>query len=283
MQHGARLGQLAVLLSLGFGPGCAYPTDTVPFPPAQAAPAFALVTSDPADGATGQPLNRSVRLSFSDMPDPQTIRPGPDPENPGQMLPPGIILSAKQKDLGAAIEINLVDREVVLRPPAEGLDRDSDYTVEFKRVLRALSGSALTAPQALHFRTGTAAGPVQPPEPRLRLGDILGSKGLLRATCSAPGACHAPSGSHGAIRGLDFTQADVEIWSYLTGTVAHGTPEGLLLVKPGAPEQSYLLRKLLGSQGFTRIEGNPMPPFGGGLDKEVLLAIQSWIRQGAPQ
>ncbi len=51
----------------------------------------------------------------------------------------------------------------------------------------------------------------------------------------------------------------------------------LLMIKPGDPDNSYLIRKLEG----TSISGNIMPP-SGKLDQATINQIRSWIASGAP-
>jgi hypothetical protein len=53
---------------------------------------------------------------------------------------------------------------------------------------------------------------------------------------------------------------------------------GEILVVPGDPDGSYLVKKLEGAAG---IVGDPMPPPSGGMAPADLAAIRSWIAQGA--
>jgi hypothetical protein len=53
----------------------------------------------------------------------------------------------------------------------------------------------------------------------------------------------------------------------------------LLRVKPGDPDNSYLIQKLEGAAG---ISGSRMPLGGPFLDRETIDKIRSWIQDGAP-
>ncbi len=55
----------------------------------------------------------------------------------------------------------------------------------------------------------------------------------------------------------------------------------ILLVKPGHPEQSYLMLKLLGTVGTSGSVATTMPPTGA-LSSDQIDAIQTWISRGAP-
>lgn len=57
----------------------------------------------------------------------------------------------------------------------------------------------------------------------------------------------------------------------------------LLRVKPGAPQESYLLLKLEGTHLDAGGSGARMPFGAPPLSDETLQRIRSWIEQGAPQ
>ncbi len=52
----------------------------------------------------------------------------------------------------------------------------------------------------------------------------------------------------------------------------------MLRVKPGAPDESYLIRKLEGTQS----EGMRMPLGGAPLDEKFIRRLRAWIADGAP-
>jgi hypothetical protein len=53
-------------------------------------------------------------------------------------------------------------------------------------------------------------------------------------------------------------------------------------VTPGAPEKSYLLSKLLGTQSQVGGSGSQMPYGASPLQQAQINLIQQWISQGAP-
>ena len=56
----------------------------------------------------------------------------------------------------------------------------------------------------------------------------------------------------------------------------------IVLVKPGAPDQSYLMLKLLGTVGSSGSASTRMPLNRPSLDGERLAAVRAWILRGAP-
>ena len=56
----------------------------------------------------------------------------------------------------------------------------------------------------------------------------------------------------------------------------------ILLVKPGAPDQSYLMLKLLGTVGSSGAVSTRMPLNKPAVDNERLEAVRAWIKRGAP-
>ena len=91
---------------------------------------------------------------------------------------------------------------------------------------------------------------------------------LLQPSC-AFSSCHG-SGSGG----LDLS-ADVAYDALVD--VPSAAAEGETLVIPGDPDNSYLVKTLMGADGIT---GDEMPP-GAGLTGERLDLVISWIENGA--
>lgn len=60
------------------------------------------------------------------------------------------------------------------------------------------------------------------------------------------------------------------------------TESPLQRVAPGAPDKSYLLNKLLGTQGQVGGSGAQMPFGAAPLPQSQISLIQQWISQGAP-
>lgn len=54
--------------------------------------------------------------------------------------------------------------------------------------------------------------------------------------------------------------------------------KGILLIKPGDPDNSYILQKILGS---SIINGSRMPLNNSPLSEEKINAIKTWIKNGA--
>lgn len=262
--------------------GCSFDTDESPYGPVPATPFTVTAAALPAATDAQQPLNPTVTLTFSDFPDPGTVQ------------YPALRLGPRGAALEYLVETRLVERQITLRPRAELLP-ENDYYVQASPQLRALSGQPLPSAYQLRFRTGTKLlPPLTMAETPLVLADVLGAAAGLRARCGFPG-CHSRAGGQEAARGLDLSAPLDEVRAQLAATAgslaqppgrATPTPtppiEPLRLVQPGAPEKSYLLRKLLAHRGFTRITGDPMPPPPATpLDEAALQAVQSWIRQGA--
>jgi len=104
---------------------------------------------------------------------------------------------------------------------------------------------------------------------------------ILDAKCAG---CHSASSQQAglALGGSQLASSDVV--KHLVGVPAtHGM---LNLVKPGAPDQSWLYLKVSGmSQGATcgtSCNRQPMPPAGQGLTSEELAKVRQWILDGAP-
>jgi hypothetical protein len=265
---------LCAILWLLF-PACSEPTDAEllpdPSPPGTfTVTAFRLPL---ADSTAAQPVNPAIQIALSDFPDPDTVN------------FPTIRLGPAGQSVQFSVETSLVDRQLTLRPRAQ-LQPNLDYFVSLGSGLTALSGQPLTPPQRFRFRTGDAVLPVALPTPSPTLATLLQPDGVLRRSCALAG-CHSTSpGTSGplpAVRGLDLAQPADAVRMVLVGGPRRGL-DALKLVAPGQPERSYLLRKLLAGQGFTRSEGEPMPPLPAGqssIDLPTLRAIEQWIRDGA--
>ena len=94
---------------------------------------------------------------------------------------------------------------------------------------------------------------------------------VLSAVCIE---CHAGSTAPEGMR-LDPQNA----FSNLVGVPSVERPD-LLRVKPGDPDNSYIIQKLEGAPG---IVGGQMPLDRPPLSQETINAIRAWIAQGAPQ
>lgn len=265
------LGVLATLATFWALPACSVPTDAEFFPldPAQDLPFNVTAVALPQPKDLPQPVNPTITLTLSDFPDPATAQ------------FPAVQLGLRGQPIEFLLELSLASKQLVLRPRRQLLP-ENDYFVTLTREVQALSGRALDPPLALRFRTGSFVAPAPVPEADVDLGQLLGGPAGLGARCAFAG-CHGSAGGASPAQGLALDLGAAQLASYLTTTRARGSFEGLLLVQPGAPERSYLLRKLIAASGFARITGAAMPPPAAGPPLEPLLlhAVELWISQGA--
>lgn len=268
----ARPWLLAALFCLLSSGACSVSTDAEFYPPVTDPPfvVTGVALSLPADQP--QPVNPTITLSLSDLPDPATVQ------------FPALRLSTRTGSLEFLAEVSLADRSIRLRPKKQLLP-ENDYYVVLGAEIQALSGQALS-PVSVPFRTGSFVDPAPPSDPAVTLGSLLNDAAGLRARCAQVG-CHTARDAGGGTtaqpaQGLSLDRAERELADFLAVTPARGSVEGLLLVQPGVPERSYLLRKLVAGSGFARIVGTPMPPPGlPGLDATLIRSLERWIRQGA--
>jgi hypothetical protein len=87
--------------------------------------------------------------------------------------------------------------------------------------------------------------------------------------------CTATVGCHGALPGSQFSLA-----SYSSMFVAgpQANEKGMCSVRPGAPDESYLVWKIEGRQG---ILGNRMPDNATIMTAEDIATFRQWILEGA--
>lgn len=91
-------------------------------------------------------------------------------------------------------------------------------------------------------------------------------------------SCHGANGGRGGLVLESDTARDALVGVTPQNTAAAGA--GLQLVKPGAPDESFLLVKL--ESDVPEEFGDRMPQFSSGLPPEQIEAIRAWIEQGAP-
>ncbi len=108
--------------------------------------------------------------------------------------------------------------------------------------------------------------PTPTPPPGVSLSTLQAQ--IFTPMCSG---CHPPSGG-----GLDLRSGQT---FGSTVNVASSQQPSLMRVKPGDPDNSYLVRKLAGGSGIT---GSRMPQGGPFLSAQDLQLVRSWISQGAP-
>lgn len=219
------------------------------------------------DSAAAQPVNPLLTVTFSNFPDPQSL------------TFPALRLGTRTSALEYLYRIELAERRIVLWPRVDLLP-ENDYYVSVSTQARSLSGQALAVPSQVRFRTSSYRRAIPPTQPAVTLQSLLDD--VLRPRCAFAG-CHAGGSSKQAARGLDFSLSAVEVRRYLISTQEQSSHRSLLLVEPGAPERSALLRKILMRTGFTGSAGDPMPPvLFSPLPPEAISLLEHWIRQGAP-
>ncbi len=133
--------------------------------------------------------------------------------------------------------------------------------------LVATSGSLSSA-------TSAAFGifPPQPAPPTLS-GDV---QPIFSGVCAVPG-CHAGTTPEEALN-LSQGLAHSNIVNVSAKQLA-----GMLRVRPGQPDQSYLVHKIQGTQASVGGTGNRMPLVGTPLTQAQIDTIRDWIAAGAPK
>jgi hypothetical protein len=111
-----------------------------------------------------------------------------------------------------------------------------------------------------------------PPNPAATLSAVQGT--IFTPTCAVVG-CHHSLGAASSAE-LELTAGNA--YGNLVGRPSTQIPT-LLRVAPGAPADSYLIRKITGTQPFT---GERMPMNAPPLTEEQIQLIRDWIRRGAP-
>lgn len=260
------VGLIAMGLALSLA-GCTIPGDSSLFTLDDSPFVVTAVSLSGGDAAAAQPVNPVLTVTFSDFPDPQSV------------TFPALRLGTRTSALEYLYRIELAERRVVLWPKVDLLP-ENDYYVSVSTQARSLSGQALTVPSQVRFRTGSFRQAVTPTEPAVTLQSLLDN--VLRPRCASAG-CHAGGSSEQAARGLDFSLSAAEVRRYLISTQEKSSHRALLLVEPGAPERSALLRKILMRTGFTGSAGEPMPPvLFSPLPPDSISLLEHWIGQGAP-
>lgn len=95
-------------------------------------------------------------------------------------------------------------------------------------------------------------------------------KRVLMPTCALTG-CHAPGAQNG------FVLAEGEEYEALVNVPSPSLP-GEVLVIPGDPDGSYLIKKVTNAPG---ILDDPMPPPSGNIDPRFVQLLREWIAAGA--
>ena len=271
---GLFFGLLLPLLPLLHMAACNVPTGESNLPPSDSAPFTVISASLPiADRSAAQPLNPTIGFTFSDYLDPGTIS------------FPQLRFGPRGQYIQFTYTVSLVDKSLVMTA-RDHLLPNTDYFIVLDSQIRSLSGRALADGEGfqLTFHTGTQSMPVAPAQPKLTLTQLLAAPSPLQTSCAIAG-CHSSQDGSLPAQGLDFSGTPTAAKMALLDGRRVG-PALLLLVEPGRPETSYLLRKLLARRdgGFLQIDGDPMPPpdaQAAPLDDDFLRKLETWIRDGA--
>lgn len=214
-----------------------------------------LVSSRPADGDTGVPVDTVIALVWSGFPDPASVEPFG-----------AITLRSGKNSYDYSAAVDLVSRAVLVTPRSR-LAAGTRYEVLASGAVRGLDGAS-AAPVLLTFTAGSSTvGPPKAPPARSLALDV---QPQLDAGCAFAG-CHDSRSATGALR--LFAGAS---YADLVGVPAIEAPQ-LRRVRPGDPAASYLLRKLLGTPD---IQGAAMPA-GGAWPPETVRLVSDWIAGGA--
>jgi len=226
-------------------PACESPPEDVP--------TFAVVAASPRDG------DRDVFTTVRPF---ATFNVPIDPANVNGDL---IRLRSGGLQPGGTVEYSVVDRSATF-VPSVALRGGLAYEVIVEPSVRGIHGGTLAEPFTATFVTGVTAGegPADPPVP----GFDADAGPLLGLRC---GSCHGGSSPSAAVALDDAAAADAAI--------AANSAQWLSwrLVKPGAPERSYLMYKIVAAPG---ILGVAMPP-GRPLAIDERRLLERWISAGA--
>ncbi|HET6148418.1 MAG TPA: Ig-like domain-containing protein [Polyangia bacterium] len=257
----------AAALMVGGCPGCSRPSDRQGFP-GNCAPLL-LVSSSPADGAQGVPVDADISLTFTDFPAPETVD-----------LDSVILSSGVQTRLGS-FQVDLLTRSIRFRT-RNSLYPDLTYLLTVFPTVRSLTGCAA---EAVQLRFHTSQGPTDPPPPPPQVPVFAQVLPILAARCAGAG-CHrqTPEEGGGCLptppKGLSL--CDQDAWSALVDADATEV-SGMKRVVAGDASRSFLMRKLVA--GY---DGGPVPttpghrdPPGLPLPDGVLRLISDWIDGGA--
>jgi hypothetical protein len=230
---------------------------------------FTVATSNPPSGATGVPLGSEITIDFSDFPDPASLSIG------------ALSLRSGAVSFDYAGSVDLLHQRIRMRPRTP-LTPMTTYTVAMPsdkaggETLRSLRHLPLTENLAatdqhvvvITFTTGATPGGGPEPPPVVSIRQL---ETLLQPGCSSE-SCH--DGSSQAAR-LDLATEDSSYRSLLAPSTEIRT---IARVKPGAPAESYLLRKLLGTPD---ILDDAMPQGQAQWAPEKLQLVSDWIEGGA--
>ena len=252
---------LAALLAAA---GCnSYPTDVTPYP--GLCPQMYVADWSPSENAADVPIDVTIKVTFSDYPDPNTIG------EPSMLLTTGVYRTPE------TYRVDLAQKAVTMTPVGL-LSPNLGYSVTVLQNVASLAGCSGPT-TAREFTTGDHASNLLPP-PAPALADV---QAIFDASC-AGSSCHLdPSGGclEAPFGGLSLCAAEARD---ALVDVPSREVSSLALVAPLDSARSYLLRKLLPATSG----GGPIPgtlgqrePPGPPLPADQLLTIAAWIDGGA--
>jgi hypothetical protein len=219
----------------------------------------------PAENAVDVPIDVTIKVTFSDYPDPDTV---------GET---SMLLTTGVYRLPETYRVVLADKAVTMTPSGQ-LDTNLGYTVTVMQNVASLAGCSGPT-TGREFTTGDHASNLLPP-PAPALADV---QAIFDASC-AGSSCHIdPTGGCLAapFGGLSLCAAEARA---ALVDVPSLEVSALALVAPLDSARSYLLRKLLPATSG----GGPIPgtlgqrePPGPPLSPDQLQTIAAWIDGGA--
>lgn len=239
-----------------------------------------VLGSIPADGATAVAREVDFRVFFDRPLLPATVHRG------------NVRVESGAISEFVSVRFDPVDESVVIVAySGQPLDADVTYRLVVEAV-RDHEGRPLGEAHTIRFRTGSDLG-LAPVPPRVSFADV---QPILESACALSG-CHAPPEP---ALGLDLSSADaIELTAI--GAISRELPAGTTGVEGGRgalafaampivdrvgaggfPETSYMLYKILGTEG---ILGERMPLGVGGsapLTAAETRLVADWILSGAP-
>jgi hypothetical protein len=251
---------LAALLTAA---GCSYPTDVTPYP--GLCPKMYVADWSPPEGAVDVPVDATIKVTFSDYPDPDTVG------EPSMLLTTGVFR------LPETYRVDLAEKAVKMAPNGV-LDTDLGYTVTVTDKVASLAGCSGPT-EGRHFSTGERASNILTPAAP----ELAKVQAIFDASC-AGSSCHIdPSGGCLAAPYGGLSLCAAEARDALVDVPSREV-SSLALVDPLDSARSYLLRKLLPATAG----GGPIPgtlgqrePPGPPLPAEQILTIAAWIDGGA--
>jgi hypothetical protein len=181
--------------------------------------------------------------------------------------PPTVLFTGCEAGTGKLKAGRKATRVIATFPSCSGLGRSTRARLRATIPFPSCSG----ARTKLIFAKGKMSRPAVPP--RTPGGYAATVRPLLNASCASSAGCH---GGRTPQQNLDLSSANS--YDAIVNQPSLQEPS-LLLVKPGDPAHSYLLRKVEGAPG---IVGVPMPFTGKRLSPDQIKSLSDWIAAGAP-